>query len=227
MWRPRNDFFILVLLFISSCANNGEVSESDQPSRDSKAILADNALGSFGLLPDYFNDDVVAASHQIKDAFESGIRLRSEADSSLSYLYRQHARRLRTHFFDNDPIVGVFPFNGEWTLTQRADVVAELPFMSNLCGFQKASGETVNYFCPSLDESYFAYLEEVGEGYAIISEFASDYQETKQIAPAVRQKMIMQSIEDLDFSNYDHQFFYSLFHLWAAEEMRAYIEVQE
>ncbi|MEM6397708.1 MAG: hypothetical protein AAF741_15270 [Bacteroidota bacterium] len=219
----------LIVLLVWACAGESAESKDATDTKPAGREVSEASISgpiAQSLIANYFPEEVLLATDRIKASFEAGIRLPSEADSSLVYLYKQHARRLRLHFFDKDPISGVFPFNGKASLSQQAELVDRLPYMSGLCGFQKESGETINYYCPNLDETYFDYLEELGKNSEIITEFARTYQETKVIIPAVRQQMLMNAIEDLDLSDYDHQLFYSLFQFWVAEEISASLAIQ-
>lgn len=207
----------------------GMGSATEQGPQTDQEVVAHPSIfiDSNSLFSDYFSDEIGHIAHQIKEEFEAGIRLPSEADSSLAYLYRQHARKLRIQFMDQDPMLPLFPFNGKLLLSDRKELADQLPFMSYLCGFQTEDGEPVHYYCPSLHEAYFEYLEVVGRSAPVLAQFVHDYQGNKTITTSIRQLMLMSSIEDLDFSDYDHQLFYCFFQLWVADEMQAYLKVRE
>jgi len=174
----------------------------------------------------YFSDAEMQALHTIKAEFEKGLRVGKEK-RTVGYAYTQHANRMRLDFFDEAPINNSHPFNGAFTLSMVQTSVEQLPFVTRKCGFEvKEVEKTINYYCLSLDENYFNYLDELGATSALIKEFATVYKTNKTVTPAIRKGMVMESLEQLDMDNWDHQLFYLLFQCWTNEELMAYQKVK-
>ncbi len=165
--------------------------------------------------------EVAAATLEIKAKFDAGLRKYESAERELSTLYEQNSRRLRSHLLAQETFRQVFPFDGEMTLEGVSDLVEQLPYCTKKCGFQTETG-TVNYYCPSTDAGFFSYLASISPSSPIITAFHDSYLEKRMIAPEIRQQMLLSGLEELDFTNPDHQLFYALFQLWINEEMRAY-----
>ncbi|MEM9836159.1 MAG: hypothetical protein AAF828_06635 [Bacteroidota bacterium] len=168
-----------------------------------------------------FPAEVVQPTLALKAKFDAGLISKSETERELGYWYELNARQIRSHYMQEETFRYVFPFNGEMSLDAEAELAEQLPYMTRNCGYQNGAGEVIHYFCPSLDSTYFHYLDELAPGSGLIAQFAQEYRSKKIISPRLRQNMLLKSIEALDFTNPDHQLFYALFQLWVFDDIMA------
>ncbi|MTB50239.1 hypothetical protein [Lewinella sp. W8] len=199
-------FFLASFLIITGC---GEPPQGDASS-DDQLVMAR-----------FMDSTTVAKVTELKARFDQGLQDYGGQERALSYLYQQHALRLRGHFLEEEPFHSLYPFDGRFQLGDHASLIREIPFFSDACGFRDANGKEVNYYCPAMNPEYFAYLESLGTTNEIIQNFANDYQQYKTISPAVRQQMLLSAPDVFNFASEDEQLFYALMHTWVNEEMQA------
>lgn len=216
---PRT-YLLCLGLFISlfsACSSGSGTSAAGESGTEAAATF---------LAPDFLSAETINALNEIKAVFDQGIS-KGFGDRPPAYVYEQHALRMRMDYFDDDPYTSVFPYNGEFDLSGLTEAVSKLPFITKKCGFQDpTTKEIINYFCFNTNPDYMSYLAAVGENSDLIKGFQYHYQEVKTIDQTLRQNMLTQSVEQIDFASLDQQYFYMMFHIIANEERLALDQLQ-
>lgn len=177
-------------------------------------------------LGEHLSDEATTATLAFKTAFDEGLRDYAGARRTLAELYERNALQLRLHFLEEETFSSVFPFNGKLRPERLTELMEDLPYMTNNCGFQTPDGEVVHYYCPGTDEDFFGYLAAVGRNNVLVEQFRTTYLDKKIIEPAFRERMLLTAADEFDFTNGDHQMFYALFQAWILEEARANMRVR-
>lgn len=227
--KPLHLLFLIFSITLVSCTSDKQEagSTATAPAVEQTTTTPEKEISPTSpLAPQHLEEETMLALNTIKAAFDEGIS-QGFGDRSPAYIYEQHAIRMRMDYFDDDPYTSVFPYNGDFDLSNLTETVNKLPFMTNKCGFQNpATKEIINYYCFNTNPTFMQYLAAVGETSGMIKRFQERYQQTKTIDADMRQAMLTQSIEEVDFSNPDHQYFYMLFHIVANEERLALEKLQ-
>lgn len=220
--------YVYLLCFgcLVGCSSGQGTGTTDEVGTASEPTSSSAVEGSTLLADQFLGTEAIDALNEIKAVFDQGIS-KGYGDRPPAYVYEQHALRMRMDYFDNDPYTSVFPYNGEFDLSSFTEAVNKLPFISNKCGFQDpTTKEVINYYCFNTDPDYMRYLAAVGENSALVKGFQQHYQETKSITSNMREAMLTQSVEEIDFSSLDHQYFYMMFHILVNEERLALDKLQ-
>ena len=215
--------YVYLLCFgcLVGCSSGQETGTADEPGTVSEDTSSSALDGSTLLADQFFSAEAINALNEIKAVFDQRIS-KGYGDRPPAYVYEQHALRMRMDYFDNDPYTSVFPYNGEFDLSDLREAVKKLPFVTQKCGFQNpATKEVVNYYCFNTNPEFMQYLTKVGENSGLIKGFQQRYQDVKSIDPAMREAMLTQSVEEIDFANLDQQYFYMMFHILVNEERLA------
>ena len=183
-----------------------EVPKNQQASNDS-----DNLASTF------FDAATFQQIKAIKQLFDEGL-LEGYNNRSESYVYEQHALRMRLDLINNESYLAAYPYNGKFDLSGKEDLVSGLPFLTKNCGFQNEKTNVIeHYYCLGLEGRYFDYLEQLLPN-TLIANFVEQYKKIKTINADMKYNIVMHSLEELDFNNLDHQLFYMLFHICVNEE---------
>jgi len=182
--------------------------------------------GSTSLFATFFEEATVTQLNKIKEEYETGIK-DGFSFPILGEAYKYNSSMFRTDILNDIPYTLTFPYNGKFDLTKHEERVKSMGFFSKKCGFgDKQTDEIIHYWCLSLDETFFSYLDELGKDNEFIKNFAEGYQRSKGITNEMKQRLIWLDEMTIDFNNYDHQVFYMLFHVLINEERIAYEKVK-
>ena len=225
-------FFALLLLSLAACnpeapatdSTTSSSSETTPPVAEEQA--AKTPTDSPALSLSFLSEDEQVALQSLKQKFDAGIRPGFE-QRPLSYAYEQHALRLSLDLLNEETSAQVFPYNGAFTLEQNKEQAQQLSFLSYYCGFQLSDGQSiVNYFCLKSSSDFMDYLAELGRTNEIINRVQEGYRSKKQFDPAIRQMVLLEASEGLDFENPGHQLFYFMYHSMINEEYQANLKAQ-
>jgi len=219
---------VLVLLF-STCQNDATVVEQGTKTQNktetkvkttaTTKVNSDVETGE--LFTQYFTSEEQEVLLKIKAFYEEGISDGFTFDN-IGEAYDYNSGVLRSDLFNKIPHTLTFPYNGKFALSMFEEEVAKLSFITKKCGFQDTkTNEIINYYCPSLDTEFFAYLAKIGERNAIVKTFHDEYLAQKAISNSMKESMILSSSENLELSNFNGQLFYMLFHVFVNEEQKA------
>lgn len=215
---------LILVLFFSSCQN--EIKTPLAPETESKEVKVevDNlavVTTKSALFAKYFTTEEQAILLKIKAIYEKGISDGFTFDD-IGEAYSYNAGVLKSDLFNKIPHTLTFPYNGKFSLSTFEKEINKLSFITKKCGFQDTQTEKlINYYCPNLDEDFFAFLEEGSAGSKLIKDFHNDYMAQKVINNEIKRNMVLMSDEELDFDNFNHQLFYMLFHIYVNEEQKA------
>lgn len=206
----------LLLSFLFTCTSSDASSEEETAAPNSSA-----AATATSKLSEYFDAEVVTALMELKEDFDAKFR-EGYNDRPLSYVYEQHALRMKLDFLNDETFRYVFPYNGKYRLEDFSTQVAQVPFFTNKCGFQlQDSGEIINYTCLNTNEIFFTYLKTIAQENRLIESFADTYPADKTITPNTKRNMLLEASEAFDFNDIDQQVFYFIFHAIVNEEFVA------
>lgn len=217
-----SSYFLLILL-LNSCQNESATKQAPQPQNAEAAVTQnmDKKEVTEPLFIQYFTPEEQEVLLKMKTFYENGIS-DDFTFEKIGEAYEYNSNVLRGDLFNKIPHTLTFPYNGEFALSMFEQDLSKLSFITKKCGFQDAkTEEIINYHCLSLDEDFFAYLEKVAEGSSLIKNFHEEYMSQKVISNGMKENMILRSTEDLDVSNFNHQLFYMLFHVFVNEEQKA------
>lgn len=199
---------IALMIWNGSCApNEGTSTTNDQTKKEATALFSS-----------YYEGDELAAILKLKHIFEQGLTA-NPGQRPAAFDYEQHALRMRLDFLNQETFEFFYPYNGDFRLSTYPDQVEQLSFLTNKCGFQVIeTEEIIHHLCFNTDKRFFDYLEQLGKENAVIASFRDNYLNNKVIVQEDRKSMILNSVEELDWENPDHQLFYFLFHALVNEE---------
>lgn len=233
----RHSFFCaLLLLSLTACkpeapaadSTTTSSSETTSPAAEEPAAASaeQTPTDSPALSLPFLSADEQLALQSLKQKFDEGIRPGFE-QRPLSYAYAQHALRLSLDLLNEETFAQVFPYNGDFTLEQNKEQAQQLSFLSYYCGFQMPDGQSViNYFCLKSSSAFMDYLAELGRSNEIIDRAQNGYRTQKQFDPTIRQMVLLEADEGLDFENPGHQLFYFIYHSMINEEYQANLKAQ-
>lgn len=168
---------------------------------------------------EFFNPVEYTIITQVKEKFERDIASGSQY-TGLNQLYTLHAQRMRMDILEQFPFTQNPPYSHDIEYLSLLNS-QELSFVTNACGFVVNDDTRVNYPCFTKKNSFFDFLSEGVEQVSIISNFIEEYNEVGTITPAIRQQVLMDAVEELNFEKTQHQLFYAFFHILTLEEWRA------
>jgi len=229
--------FVLCCLLIACNQNHLEApTEQKEPIEKSakeitttseKVVAQNSENGSSKTLSQYFNETELAAIAAIKKTFDKGLGENSK-DRGIPYLYEYHANRMRQDYFNKFPYTLNYPFNDKFDLTAVEKEVPQLTgFLTNKCGFQAGeSGEIIHYYCLKNEGPFMDLMQDLGKSNALIASLHTDYMQQKSISPNVKQQLLMNSKETLDFEKAEHQVIYMFYQILINEERLAADKMQ-
>lgn len=170
-------------------------------------------------LPDFLDEKSVEHILAIKKVFEQFLceGIRESVKNKNCYL--THAQGFSYDFLHNVPYTLNFPYDGKFEFAQMEEQAASLDFLTKNCGFQiQATGEMVNYYCMKSTGKWMDYLNHIGSTSSLIQNVRNSYAQAKTITQSIKQELVLQASNDLNFASEDHQIFYMMIHLLINEE---------
>lgn len=211
----KASLLVVIISLVFACQENAkkEVKQKENSSLDTKEIPLNSTANTF------FDKEVFQNLFKLKERFDKELS-KGISDRPLSYIYEQHALRIRLDILNEEPYVHIYPYNERSSLSDQKKIIDQITFLTDKCGFlNEKTGEKINYYCFSIEEGgYFDYLSKINPPNELIDSFREGYLKEKSINPNIRNLVLMQALDVLDFENIDHQIFYFLFHLSIQEE---------
>ena len=214
----RIHFFLLILLGIGCKVEDADPKVSYSQSAMSAAPISSSETDA--ALNKYFSPPETAAILDIKEVFDKGLKENSK-DRAISYYYEDHAQRMRLDYFNKFPYTLNYPYNDKFDLRDVATEVPQLSFLTNKCGFQNGDQEVVNYYCFKKEGRFMEFLQQLGKETPFIAVLHEDYIKQMTITQQIRQHLILDSQERLDFQQVEHQVVYMFYQILINEERLA------
>ena len=166
-------------------------------------------------LASLFSDNSLAAINQLKHEFQKGLAGGSEY-AHVGQLYKLHAQRMRIDKLEQFPFTKNYPYNLNKQFIS-AEMLADLPFLTDACGYLINDTETVHFPCFTKENKMFEYLISDSDS-NLITQTISDYKAALGMTPEIQHNLLMNSIDELNFDGEADQLFYALFHIVLNEE---------
>ena len=213
----RISLFLLLLLGIGCKVDDSakvSYSQSEMSITPITPSATDNALNK------YFSSQETAAILGIKEVFDKGLKGKSK-DRTVSYYYEDHAQRMRMDYFNKFPYTLNYPYNDKFDLRNVTGEVPQLSFLTKKCGFQNKDQEVVNYYCFKKESRFMEFLQLLGKDNTFIASLHEDYVNQMHITQQIKQHLLMNSQEGLDFQQIEHQVIYMFYQILINEERLA------
>lgn len=169
----------------------------------------------------FFDSQETAAITRIKQVFDEGLK-GSSKKRDLPYIYKDHAQRMRMDYFNKYPYTLNYPYNDKFDLSVVQEEIPSLSFLTKKCGFQKPDiGSTIHYYCLKKEGTFIKFLEDLGKENTLIANLHKDYTSKKHISKEVKQMLVVNSYDELDFQKPEHQLVYMLYQILINEERLA------
>ena len=162
-----------------------------------------------------FSDSSIAAISQLKHEFQKGLAGRSDY-TNVGQLYKLHAQRMRIDMLERFPFTKNYPYNQKKQFIS-SEMLADLPFLTDACGYLINDTEQVNFPCFTKENKMFEYLKSNSDS-NLITQTITDYKTALGMTPTIQQNLLMNSIDELNFDREADQLFYALFHIVLNEE---------
>jgi len=210
-------FFLFFAILLSACQTKNSITTNLPRLEDEKQVIESTPINK-NLLSTFFEETELKAMFKIKEQFDLGLSGGKDI-KNITRLYENHAQRMRLDLFNNFPYTLNFPYNGKFDLSDvDALYLEQLRFINNKCGFQYANGTKSNFICLSSPSNYMEFLETIGKESSLVAFLFEDYTKNKTITNTAKQRILLDSEKELDFTKIEHQIIYLFFHVFVNEE---------
>lgn len=199
--------FIIILFLNWSC-------------HQKKNQVNDNYTSS--LLTKHFTDSELADINVIMQYVENGMCEEKNAED-IARCYDMHCHTLRSDVFNKMPITLNYPYNspdGLHSIGQKD----KLKLIWNYdCKYVNDKTKTeVHYYCYNLEGSYISYLEDLAQNNKLIKIYVETIVEKNGLNNELIREIMINSVDDLEFSNVDHRIFYTMHYLTQRDQTLKY-----
>ncbi len=171
----------------------------------------------------FFAPQEATSMNRVKQVFDEGLKGVSK-NRTLPELYRDHAQRMRMDYFNKYPYTLNYPYNDKFDLSLVQAEIPNLSFLNKKCGFQigdPSAPTNIYHYCLSNKGSFIDFMEDLSKENTLIANLHKDYISKKTISPEVKQLLVINSLDDLDFDKPEHQVVYMFYQILINEERLA------
>ena len=206
-------FFYLVISLILSCCIILACKSNQDKSTDPDI---ESSLSHSDLLAKYFKGSALAEINQLITIFKEQTK---SGGKSIKESYDMHSHQLRSDTFQNLPRSISYPYN------QTSGIETMIPqgilynIWNNDCAFAKEEEELSHYYCLNLEGPFIAFLQDKGKNNGVFKKYHEQLLRSQGMSTELDEMMVLQSSEQLDFSNSEDCLLYLVHHYTVYEEM--------
>lgn len=205
LFTMRKVLILLSIMGFFACQSTNH-SEKMEVYKDSEKISKSDHLILHKIIHE-FNDNIVSTKSK-RPVYEN---------------CQFHAKTVIADFLNELPANLNYPYRKQDDLSQIEEMLLELSFISDKCGFQSAE-KSIQFPCLSNEGTYMELLET--DDAVLLNDFAKSYKKFKSITPKMRGNFLMHAASELDFKKIEHLSFYVIYHYCTALEKRASDDLQ-
>lgn len=213
---------LLSVLLFNGCQMESKTDAAKKTESELKAKKNHTAFAiNLNIFSSHLRPYEIDALDSILEAFEQGL-LEEYKNTDLKTAYELLALGFRKEILDEGRPTGLYPFKGGFDRSVLETKAAQLSFLTKACGFQNSDDEIIAYYCFKSESKFIDFYREATAPNEFIKRFFDSYQKEKNLSPDLKQQILFNPADELNFAAVEDRLFYALVLLMINEEIIAY-----